>query len=62
MVNLKFTTVTELKQRTSEFVSEAERTGRQFIITKNGIPVAVLQRVTEEELSLDKPKRMEGNK
>lgn len=57
MVNLKFTTVTELKQKTSEFVSEVEKTGKQIIITRNGIPVAVLQRVTEEELSLDKPKK-----
>ncbi len=57
MVNLKFTTVTELKQKTSEFVSEVERTGKQIIITRNGIPVAVLQRVTEEELSFDKPKK-----
>ncbi len=57
MVNLKFTTVTELKQKTSEFVSEVEKTGKQIIITKNGIPVAVLQRITEAELSLDKPKK-----
>jgi len=57
MVNLKFTTVTELKQKTSEFVSEVEKTGKQIIITRNGIPVAVLQRVTEEELSLDQPKK-----
>ncbi len=57
MVNLKFTTVTELKQKTSEFISEVEKTGKQIIITKNGIPVAVLQRVTEGELSLDRPKK-----
>lgn len=56
MVNLKFTTVTRLKQQTSEFVSEVEKTGTQIIITKNGIPVAVLQKIIESELSRDKPK------
>lgn len=55
MVNLKFRTVTELKQKASEFVSEVEgHAGKRIIITKNGRPVAVLQGVTEEELSFDK--------
>jgi len=58
LVNLKFKTVTELKQKASEFVSEVEgNTGKRIIITKNGKPVAVLQGVTEEELSFDKPKK-----
>ena len=58
MVNLKFKTVTELKQRASEFVSEVEGNPvKRIIITKNGKPVAVLQGVTEDELSFDKPKK-----
>ena len=57
MVNLKFVTVSELRQRATQIVAEIEKTGKQVIITKNGIPVVVLQRVTEEELSLDKPKK-----
>jgi prevent-host-death family protein len=57
MVNLKFVTVSELRQRATQIVAEVERTGKQVIITKNGKPVVVLQRVTEEELSLDKPKK-----
>ena len=57
MVNLAFKTVTELKQKASEFVSQVEGSNKKIIITKNGKPVAVLQRVTEEELSLDKPKK-----
>ncbi len=56
MVNLKFVTVSELRQQATQIVAEVERTGKQVIITKNGKPVVVLQRVTEEELSLDKPK------
>ncbi len=57
MVNLKFRTVSQLKQQATQFVAEVERTGIKIIITKNGRPVAVLQRVSEEELSLDKPKK-----
>ncbi len=57
MVNLKFVTVSELRQRATQIVAEVERTGKQVIITKNGRPVVVIQRVTEEELSLDKPKK-----
>ncbi len=55
MVNLKFVTVSELRQRATQIV--AESAGRQIIITKLGKPVVVLQRVTEEELSLDKAKK-----
>ncbi len=57
MVNLKFKTVSELRQQATQIVAEVERTGKQVIITKNGKPVVVIQRVTEEELSLDKPKK-----
>jgi len=55
MVNLKFFTVSELRQRATQIVAEIERTGKQVVITKNGKPVVVIQRVTEEELSLDHP-------
>lgn len=57
MVGLKFVTVSELRLRATQIVSEVEKTGKQIIITKNGRPVCVLQRVTEEQLSFDKPKK-----
>jgi prevent-host-death family protein len=57
MTPLRFVTVTELQQRATAIVAEVERTGKQVIITKNGKPVVMIQRVTEEELSLDKPKK-----
>ncbi len=57
MVNLKFKTVSELRQQATQIVAEVERTGKQVIITKNGKPVVVIQRVTEDELSFDKPKK-----
>ncbi len=57
MVNLKFVTVSELRQRATQIVAEIEKSGKQVIITKNGKPVVVIQRVTEDEMSLDKPKK-----
>jgi prevent-host-death family protein len=58
MTPLRFVTVTELQQRATAIVTEVERSGKlQVIITKNGKPVAILQRVTEEEFpNLDRPK------
>ncbi len=57
MTPLKFKTVTELQQQATQIVAEVERTGKlQFIITKNGKPVAILQRVTEAEFpNLERP-------
>ncbi len=57
MINLKFVTVSELRLKTTKIVAEVEKTGRQVIVTKNGRPVVVVQRVTEDELSLDRPKK-----
>ncbi len=57
MVNLKFVTVSELRLRATQIVAEVEKSGKQVIITKNGKPVVVLQRVTEDELSFDKAKK-----
>ena len=57
MTPLRFMTVTELQQKASQIVAEIEKTGKQVVITKNGRPVVVLQQVSEEEISLDKPKK-----
>ncbi len=59
MTPLKFKTVTELQQQATQIVSEVERSGKlQIIITKNGKPVAIIQRVTEEDFpNLDRPKK-----
>ena len=57
MTPLRFMTVTELQQKASQIVAEIEKTGKQVVITKNGHPVVVLQRVSEEDMSLDKPKK-----
>ncbi len=58
MTPLSFITVSELQQRATAIIADVERTGKQVIITKNGKPVAILERVTEEDFpSLDKPKK-----
>ncbi len=50
MVNLAFKTVTDLKQEASALVSQVENSEMKIIITKNGKPVAMLTRVSEEDL------------
>jgi len=61
MTPLKFKTVTELQKEAMQIVAEVEKTNKlQVIITKNGKPVAVLQRVTEQEfteLKINKTKK-----
>lgn len=57
MTPLRFITVTELQQRATQVVAEVEKTGKQVIVTKNGKPVVVIQRVTEDDMSLDSPKK-----
>lgn len=57
MTPLKVKTVTELQKDVSGIVAGVEKTGKQVIITRNGHPVAVLQRITEDDLSVDRPKK-----
>ena len=57
MTPLKFKTVSELQKESTQIVADVERTGKQVIITKNGKPVVVIQRVSEDDMSLDKPKK-----
>ncbi|MGD0657516.1 MAG: type II toxin-antitoxin system Phd/YefM family antitoxin [Syntrophorhabdales bacterium] len=45
---MKFITVTELRPRLLEIVSEIEATKEQFVVTKNGKPVVLIQFVTDE--------------
>jgi len=54
---LKFKTVTEMQQQATQIVAEIVKTGKQIIITKNGKPVVVIQRVNEEQFRLEKAKK-----
>lgn len=49
---MKFITVTELKQRATQIVTEIESTKEEVIITKNGKPVVLMEFITDEIFSL----------
>jgi prevent-host-death family protein len=54
---MKFITVTELRQRATQIVSEIEATKEEVIITKNGKPVVLMQFVSDEAFSLKETKK-----
>ncbi len=49
---MKFITVTELRQRATQIVSEIEASKEPVAVTKNGKPVVLMQFVTEEAFGL----------
>ena len=60
---MKFITVTELKQRATQVVSEIESTKEEVVITKNGKPVVLMEFITDEVFNLkEKTKREEVKK
>lgn len=44
---MKFVTLSDLRLRTSEVIKEVEESEERFIVTKNGIPVALIKPVEE---------------
>ena len=60
---MKFITVSELKQRATQIVTEIEDTREEVVITKNGKPVVLIQFITDEAFGLTEQfKRKEGKK
>jgi prevent-host-death family protein len=65
---MKFITVTELKNRATQIVSEIDKTKEQVAVTKNGKPVVVIQIVSDcdfllkEENQKRKGVKKHGNK
>lgn len=53
---MKVITVSELKQRATQIISEIESIKEEVIITKNGKAVAWIQYFSEDEFSLTKKK------
>ena len=49
---MKFVTVSELRQRATQIISEVESTHEQVVVTKMGKPVALIQYITDEAFSL----------
>lgn len=62
---MKFVTVSELKNKATQIVTEIENTREEVIVTKNGKPVVLMRFITDEAFSLkeaDKEKRKESEK
>ena len=49
---MKFVTVSELRQRATQIISEVEATKEHVVVTKMGKPVALIQFITDEAFSL----------
>ena len=49
---MKFVTVSELRLRATQIVSEIEKTREEVVVTKMGKPVVLLRAVEEEEFEL----------
>jgi len=49
---MKFVTVSELKNKATQIVSEIENSREEVIVTKNGKPVVLMRFITDEAFSL----------
>jgi len=49
---MRFVTVSELKQRATQIVTEIMATGEEVVVTKNGRPVVLMRTVEEKEFAL----------
>ena len=57
---MKFITVTELKNKATQIVTEIESTRGKVVVTKNGKPVVLIQHITEDIFRLkERDKRKE---
>jgi len=52
---MKFITVSELRNKATQIVTEIERSREEVIVTKNGKPVVVMKFITDEAFSLKDP-------
>jgi len=58
---MRFVTVSELRLRTTQIVSEIEATGKEVVVTKKGKPVVLLRLIDEGEFEL-KPTQKGGKR
>ncbi len=49
---MKFVTVSELKNKATQIVTEIENAREEVIVTKNGKPVVLMKFITDEAFSL----------
>jgi prevent-host-death family protein len=57
---MKFITVSDLRARATQIVSEIEATKEPVAVTKNGKPVVLIQFVTEDAFELKIPEGKGG--
>jgi prevent-host-death family protein len=58
---MRFITVTELRQKATQIVSEIESTKGQIVVTKNGKPVVLMQIISNGNFTLNvKGKEVKG--
>ena len=49
---MKFITVTELKLKATQVVSEIERSREEVVVTKNGKPVVLIKLISNSDFAL----------
>ena len=49
---MKFITVSELRNKATQIVTEIEQSREEVIVTKNGKPVVLMKFITDEAFSL----------
>lgn len=59
---MRFVTVSDLKQRATQIVTEIMATREEVVITKNGRPVVLLRTVEEKEFALASKEKKGGRK
>ena len=60
---MKFMTVSELRNKATQIVTEIEKNREEVIVTKNGKPVVLMRFITDEVFSLkEDEKEMEKKK
>ena len=60
---MKFITVSELRNKATQIVTEIESSREEVIVTKNGKPVVLMRFITDEVFSLkEDAKEMEKKK
>jgi PHD/YefM family antitoxin component YafN of YafNO toxin-antitoxin module len=60
---MKFITVSKLKNKATQVVTEIEKNREEVIVTKNGKPVVLMRFITDEVFSLkEDEKEMERKK
>lgn len=59
---MRFITVTELKQKATQIISEVESTKEEIVVTKNGKPVALIQFISNHAFALKESAQAKGVK